>query len=112
MLTGRLPSELRQMPATDFDLLALYWKQEPWGPWRDNLHAALIAREVRRPYLKDQRKNLLADFLVRDPEERVQEGKRKVAGLFTLFKTVATRVKASAVKSSQRTKKPRRMKVT
>jgi hypothetical protein len=87
----------------------LYWKQEPWGPWRDNLHAALIAREVRRPYIKDQRKNLLADFLVRDPEERAQEGSKKIAGLFTLFKTVATRVKASAVKSARRAK-PRRVK--
>lgn len=110
MLTGRIPSELRQMPATDFDLLARYWKHEPWGPWRDNLHAALIAREVRRPLVKDQRKNVLSDFMVRDPEERAQEGSKKIAGLFTLFKTVATRVKASALKMPARKKKPRKVK--
>lgn len=110
MLTGRLPSELRQIPARDFDLLALYWKHEPWGPWRDNLHTALIAREVRRPLVKDQRKNLLSDFMIRDPAERAEEGSKKIAGIFTLFKTVATRVQANAVKMPQRKKKPRRVK--
>lgn len=97
------------MPATDFDLLALYWRHEPWGPWRDNLHAALIAREIRRPYFKDQAKNLLSDFMVRDPTTQQEDRSKKIAGLFTLFKTVATRVKASAVKRPQRKKPPRRV---
>lgn len=100
------------MPATDFDLLALYWRAEPWGPWRDNLHAALIAREVRRPaFGKDQRKNVLSDFMIRDPEERAKEGQKKITGLFTLFKTIGTRVKASALQMPKRgKKKPRRVK--
>lgn len=26
-----------------------YWQAEPWGVYRDNLHTAIIAREIRRP---------------------------------------------------------------
>ena len=42
------PHEVRDLPADDFDLLVLYFETEPWGAWRDNFHAAMIAREVRR----------------------------------------------------------------
>lgn len=90
------------MSARDFDLLARYWRAEPWGAWRDNMHAAIIAREVRRPNMKNQRKNLLSDFMIEDPAVRAEEGQKKVAGLFSLFKTVATRVHASSVKPTKR----------
>ncbi len=93
------------MSATDFDLLALYWKAEPWGPWRDNMHAALIAREIRRPWTKDQTKNLLSDFIIRDPEERAEADNKKVAGFFTFFKTVAKKIKSSDVKIQKRKRK-------
>lgn len=81
------------MAAKDFDLLALYWKQEPWGPWRDNMHAAIIAREIRRPWVKSQSKNKLADFLIRDPEERAEDSSKKMASFFSFFQTIATKVK-------------------
>jgi hypothetical protein len=31
----------------------MYWSEEPWGPYRDNLHAALIVSELLRPHLKE-----------------------------------------------------------
>lgn len=51
----------------------LYWEVEPWGPWRDNVHAALIAREVRRPQLKRGAKIELDHFMLRDPAQRQRE---------------------------------------
>lgn len=51
-----------------------YWVEEPWGPYRDNLHAALIAREVRRPQVrKGGQPPKLDDFMVVNPEVRQAE---------------------------------------
>lgn len=90
---GLTPSEAEQMPARDYELLLRYWQQEPWGPWRDNLHAAVIAAEVRRPHLKKGKKVQLDDFMLRHPDDvaEEQEAKRRAAtrNLFQLFKAVA-----------------------
>lgn len=64
-----LPSAVAAMPASDYDLLSRYFAIEPWGPWRDNLHAAIIAREVRR-MLTRQRSIDLQQFMVMPPERR------------------------------------------
>lgn len=71
--------------------------QEPWGPWRDNMHAALIAREVRRPYMKDQAKNPIADFILRSHQERQEESAQKTQSFFGFFKSIATKVSASSL---------------
>lgn len=97
---GLSPTEVEQLPARDFDLLQQFWTQEPWGPWRDNLHAAIIAAEVRRPNLKKGAKVKLEDFMLRHPDELAAEQaeRRRAASrnLFELFKTVATKkVKAN-----------------
>jgi len=46
LLLGRPPSEVMALPVSDMNLLTAYWQDEPWGPWRDNLHAGLIASAV------------------------------------------------------------------
>lgn len=87
---GLLPSQVSEIGASDYDLLTRYWKAEPWGPWRDNMHAAVIAREIRRPWINDQSKNLLSDFLLIDPDQRQQQS---AAGFIQLFKTIAKKRK-------------------
>lgn len=103
---GMAPSIVRQMPARDIDLLARFWSVEPWGPWRDNLHAAVIAREIRRPQLRNPRKNDLTDFLVVDPDHREEDNQTRVNGLFTLLKTVSTKVHVSKTKKHKRKHAP------
>lgn len=98
---GKSPTEIREFSATDFDLLAMYWKAEPWGPWRDNMHAALIAREIRRPWLKDPTKNDIGDFILKPDEERQEENQKKLAGFFSFFKTIANRVHKPKRKGSK-----------
>lgn len=77
-----------EIGATDYDLLLRYWKEEPWGPWRDNLHAAIIAREVRRSWAKGPHE--MSDFMVIDPTKAQTVEKKNV---MDFFKSVATRKK-------------------
>ncbi len=67
-----------------------YWDKEPWGPWRDNMHTAIIARELRRPQVRRGSRIPLDQFLIRDPEERKEEN---VRGFFDFLRTVARPVK-------------------
>lgn len=64
------PSQIDHLPAADVQLLARYWEEEPWGAWRDNLHAAMICREIRRAYYADRRIGPLDPFMIRKQEER------------------------------------------
>jgi hypothetical protein len=52
-LLGRSLGELDELPARELERWARYWSEEPWGPHRDNLHAALIITELLRPHLKE-----------------------------------------------------------
>jgi len=63
-----------------------YWVAEPWGSYRDNLHAAIIAREVRRRYLKKGARSKLDDFMVVDPGERKREA---TGNLLDMLKMIA-----------------------
>lgn len=48
-----------------------YWSEEPWGAWRDNMHAAIIAREVARLGLKRGQSGPMLDaFMVVDKRRR------------------------------------------
>lgn len=83
------------MPARDYAMLQRYWMHEPWGPWRDNLHTAILARETLRPHFKKGSSIRLDDFMLRHPDEVAEEtaARRKAAtrGLFGILKSVATR---------------------
>jgi len=48
----------------------MYWSEEPWGPMRDNMHAALIITELLRPHLKEGATLNMADFMLRPKEDR------------------------------------------
>lgn len=49
---------------------ARYWSEEPWGPLRDNMHAALIVTELLRPHLKEGATLNMADYLLRHKDDR------------------------------------------
>jgi len=92
---GLAPSEVEQMPARDYELLARYWMQEPWGAWRDNLHTAIIARASLTPHLKKGARIDLMDFMLRHPEEvaeeRAAKSRKAARNLFAAFKAMATK---------------------
>jgi hypothetical protein len=111
---GIPPSLVEQMGAKDFDLLARYWEAEPWGPWRDNMHAALICREIRRPYLKDPTKlTPLIEFMIRPPEEiaqeRIEQRQDRVRKMFGFFGAVAKKVRAADLMKMKPRKRRRKV---
>ncbi len=81
---GILPSEVADLGTSDHDLLARYWYEEPWGSYRDNVHAAIIAREIRRGNFKGE--HVLNDFLLKVPERRDAEQRSSV---FNIFRSMA-----------------------
>lgn len=91
---GLLPSQIEDIPASDHDLLVRYWIEEPWGPWRDNMHAAMIALELHRANFKGEVS--LSDFMVKGPWKRAQDAAEKQVAakrdLFAYFRTIAKKV--------------------
>jgi len=84
---GCAPSEVEDLSTLDFDLLKRFYSVEPWGAWRDNLHAAIIAREVVRSRLRPGAKGPdLEVFMVMDPEKRRQ---RHLGGFVEALKAMA-----------------------
>jgi hypothetical protein len=83
LLLGRPPSEVRALPLSDLQMLGAYWEAEPWGPWRDNLHAGLIAATVANSGPRKLKKTVRAsDFmLVPARERRAKGGKALLSAL-------------------------------
>lgn len=78
------------MPATDYDLLARYWREEPWGPWRDNLHAAIIARAVIKAggHFKEPKLDV---FMLKSRSQKQAEEQAAGKGVMAMFKAIAVR---------------------
>lgn len=45
-------AEVEAMPYRHLRLLERYWLEEPWGAWRDNAHAGLVASTIANIFRK------------------------------------------------------------
>lgn len=79
-----------------------YWDVEPWGPWRDNLHAAIIAREIRRTRSRPGARLGIEPFMVKSPTTRRKESEQN---LFAVLQTVATGVSPAEAERRRRKRK-------
>ena len=75
-----------------------YWNEEPWGAYRDNLHAALIARTIHNANYK--RKVTLDEFMVKRPEAKKESGATKES-VFGMFKMLAGDRKRAAKRAAK-----------
>lgn len=67
-----------------------YWDVEPWGPWRENMHAAILARAILTPHLKKGAKVNLDDFMLMHPDVRKsKEQKQATQALMSMLRTLA-----------------------
>lgn len=83
---------------------AAYWREEPWGPWRDNIHAAIIAREVLRGRLKKGVSAPKLDtWILVDPRTRARENR---AGFVAMLRVVG-RSRADVKKATKGKRKKR-----
>lgn len=86
------------MPSTEFDLWQQYWNQEPWGPYRDNLHTGIIAAmtyNMQRP--KGKPPLHAKDFVM---VTREADSENKTASALNWFKAMADATKAKRAKES------------
>jgi hypothetical protein len=58
------------MPAREYLRWQRYWAEESWGPYRDNLHAAMIVSELLKPHLREGAKISMLDYMLKPSEER------------------------------------------
>lgn len=79
------------MPARELDRWARYWAQEPWGPFRDNMHAAMLAVQVLKPHVKDPKKLNPADFMFKPAEAEIDVKRRNALTFYHLLKSQAVR---------------------
>lgn len=87
---GMLPSEALSLPVSEYRMLEMYWEEEPWGPWRDNLHVGIVAREVLRAGGFKVPK--IDVFMLKKPPT-AEAAKAAGRGLMDMFKTIAVRKK-------------------
>lgn len=50
---GLTIGKLLELPQREIARWQRYWNEEPWGPYRDNMHAAMIVSELLKPHLKE-----------------------------------------------------------
>lgn len=79
-----------------------FWHAEPWGSWRDNIHAAIIARASLLPYVKKGKAIELDEFMVMHPDERNSRARRKanseLIGMLRSMAGAPTKRKRKAMK--------------
>jgi hypothetical protein len=86
-LLGMTVEEMRRsLTARAYRDWQLFWEAEPWGPVRDNLHAAIIASEIRRPQMAKGKTGSLDDFMLQSADER--RAKRK-SGMLSFLRGIA-----------------------
>lgn len=64
-----------------------YWETEPWGPWRDNMHIAILAREIRRPQVRQGARIELDDFFVANRAARQMDRNAKAIAFLQMIAT-------------------------
>ena len=74
------------MGASELDEWVEFWRMEPWGSHRDNIHAGLIAATVANAYRKkNARPVTFQDFMLL---ETVQHKKKKTKETIAWMKAV------------------------
>jgi hypothetical protein len=71
--------------AREYESWRRYWSAEPWGPWRDNLHTAILAKEIRRPQMQRGARINLESFMVQDPTKRAREASANLWNFLTVI---------------------------
>ncbi len=89
------------MPLRVYTNWQRYWESEPWGAWRDNMHAAVIAREIRRT-IPGAKVPVLSVWMLRDPRERAAEANSQVLSALGTIGVKMSAGEASAILRNER----------
>lgn len=92
MALGRTVAEIEQIGAAEYDNWQRYWIVEPWGAYRDNLHAGIVASVIANTSANRRRGSTAAtpaDFMLKtEREQRGSETAKSLAFLRAVGKRV------------------------
>lgn len=75
---GKSVREVEAFGAGEIAEWHLYWQHEPWGSYRDNMHAALICSILANVHRKKGTPEITYDqFMLKDKQEYLQNETRK-----------------------------------
>lgn len=78
-----------------------YYSEEPWGTWRDNMHTAIIAREIRAT--RSKKPSTMEDFMLFSPHVREQDAAAQaVTALHAIGKAMTAEESAAVRKATRR----------
>jgi hypothetical protein len=69
-----------------------YWMEEPWGAWRDNMHAGIVASAVLMPHQEERKRSKPEDFMLVDRDTLKRRSLAQLAA--DLEQTTARKPKA------------------
>lgn len=76
------------MSARELDDWAAYWQIEPWGAWRDNVHAGLVAAVIANVHRgRGVPAFSHANFMLQQRDPTVDQA--KVANIVSFFRRAA-----------------------
>jgi len=88
---GKSIREVEALGASELEEWMLFWKMDPWGSYRDNIHAGLIAATLANIHRsKNSRAITHEDFMLVDHSDYQ---KKKTRETLTWMKAVAKRKK-------------------
>lgn len=89
------------MPQRELDSWQLFWNEEPWGAYRDNMHAALIIANLLRPHMEDPARAVdLHAFMFENPLDR-RERERQATALQLQARAIADEAVAARKRNPQ-----------
>jgi hypothetical protein len=89
-LLGRPLAEIDELSDREYRSWLRYWAEEPWGPYRDNMHAAMLAVQILRPHVREGKKApALEDFMFKPPEDPEIVRKRNALTFLAMLKSSA-----------------------
>ena len=102
---GKTLQEISGMSSRELDSWQRFWSVEPWGPYRDNMHAGILAASMLAPHVKKGKKPpTWRDFMLKDPATAQRERKANTAHVLAQLKAMAVRpdqVKARTKRGKQ-----------
>lgn len=80
---GKSVREVEEFGASELGEWESYWRQEPWGPYRDNLHAGLICSVLANIHRRSGSPEITyEDFMLKDKDQHKQLETRRALAWF------------------------------
>ena len=75
--------EIEALPASEVEGWRAFYNVQPFGPWRDNYHSAMVAHILAQAYGDPKRSGpVMSDFFFKDAATQQREKDEKILNFF------------------------------